>query len=703
MQNLILPMTSPVTRAVPQSPRKGHGPDRRRPTVMRRWTSRLLRGLLSILLAIAVFPGPAVGEDSTPSEQGGTANGASLDAVGELAAGADLLDGGPVFELTEVRRGQRGYGLSVFAGETPERFEVEVLGVLDHSTPELSYILARLGGQGLEQSGVAAGMSGSPVYLEGKLAGAVAFSYQFGLEAIAGITPIQAMRRLSELPVSPLAGSLPASGDRSTARSSTARSSTTGGGVGNPALVPSLDQLISGELPENLLALHLGLLEPRRASRALGEGVGAPAWTWTAGGFGDRAAGLLRGAVGSLRPRVMAGSRAHGGGDEGAAREAALAHLAGGSAVAAVLVDGDLHLAAHGTVTERRGDEILAFGHPMFGLGPVAVPLAASEVVTVISNVANSFKVSNTGAILGVFDQDREAGVRGRLGADPDMTPLKVRLRSSDGRETDYAMRVAEIQMMRPLLLTVATLGALDAGSYSGGYQGIDLALRFTFAGEGAPDDLMLTQTFDGDSAGSDAALYLLGVAAFLDFNPWRRIDYEEVEVEFTQVDRPRSATLVAGHASRRKLAPGETLRVTLELDPYRGERQRQEVEVRIPDDAPAGRYYLFLGDGSSLDAVRSAVEKTTPETFGQALAAVRSLHSRGELLVYGMVSRPGLSLAGEAMPGLPGSFRSIFGASRQTDLEPLRLEILQRDRQVLSAPIEGAVRLDLEIEVPED
>ncbi len=104
------------------------------------------------------------------------------------------------FPAEEVSRGQKGYGLSVFAGTEPERFEVEVLGVLHHSTPELSYILARLSGQDLERSGVAAGMSGSPVYIDGRLAGAVAFSYLFGLDAIAGITPIGAMRRLSELP-----------------------------------------------------------------------------------------------------------------------------------------------------------------------------------------------------------------------------------------------------------------------------------------------------------------------------------------------------------------------------------------------------------------------------------------------------------------------------------------------------------------------
>lgn len=609
-----------------------------------------------------------------------------------------LLEGGAAIELSEVYRGQRGYGLSVFAGEVPERFEVEVLGVLDHSTPELSYILARLSGQGLEQSGVAAGMSGSPVYLEERLAGAVAFSYQFGLDAIAGITPIGAMRRLSELPVvSPLAGSVPA------ASAATVPGSVPSGGASAmpvaEELRPTFEQLVSAELPESLLALHLELLEPRRASRVLGEAAMTPAWTWTAGGFGDQATNLLRGAVGTLRPRVMAG--AGGGNDHETVRSDALATLGGGSAVAAVMVDGDLHLAAHGTVTERRGDEVLAFGHPMFGLGPVAVPLAVSEVVTVIANVANSFKVSNTGPILGIFDQDREAGVRGHLGPEPEMTPLSVVLRSSDGQERRYAMRVAEIQMMRPLLMTVATLGALDAGSYSGGYQGIDLEMRFAFAGDDGPEDLVIAQTFDGDSAGSDAALYLLGVAAFLDFNPWQRIRYESVEVEMTQVDRPRSATLVAAHPSRRRLAPGETLEVTLELDPYRGERERRSFEVRIPDEAPAGRYYLFVGDGSSLDAVRLAIEKTAPETFDQALDSVRSLHSRGELLVYGVVARPGLAVAGEAMPALPGSLRSIYGASRQTDLEALRLDIIHRERHPLTTPIEGGLRLDLDIEIP--
>ena len=602
---------------------------------------------------------------------------------GQSALAIDAAPRVPIVPVEEIERGQRGYGLSVFAGHEPERFEFEVLGVLHHSTPELSYIMARLSGQDLERSGVAGGMSGSPVYLDDRLVGAVAFSYLFGLDAIAGITPIQAMRRLSELPAaSPIPG-LPVSS----------------GGLGSDlrSWAPSFEQLARGERIEGLLDRHLTQLTGGGGGTPSGMG---PAWTWTAAGFGDPVRSLLEGHVGTLRP-VLAGlgAGAVAGAALGSSTQGALAQdLVGGSAVSAVLVDGDLHLAAHGTVTERQGDEILAFGHPMFGLGPIQVPLATSEVVTVIASTANSFKVSNAGTVIGIFDQDREAGVRGRLGVEPPQTPLEIRLKGA--AERTYLMRVAEIQAMRPLLMTVATLGALDAGSRLGGYQGIDMEARFALAGH---DDVWIRQSFDGDSAGTDAALHLLSLAAFLEFNSWQALDYEAVEVELHQVEHPRSASLVAGHPERLVVAPGERVGVHLELDPYRGERRRERVEVEIPSDAPEGRYYVFLGGGTSLDAVRLAVEKTSPESFDQALDALRGLHSRRDLVTYGVVARPGMVLQGQALPALPGSVRSLVTASRKTDLVPLSLQIVHRRVQPFDVPIDGAVRIDFEIERPRD
>ncbi len=569
----------------------------------------------------------------------------------------------PTISTDEMRRGQKGYGLSVFHGTEPERFEVEVLGVLQNSTPELSYILARLSGQDLERSGVAGGMSGSPVYLDGRLAGAVSFSYVYGLDAIAGITPIGAMRRLTEIPRGAVGRPIPG-----------ARPAAAG-------LAVEWEDLVRRRFSPDLLAERLGRLRPapEDGSRA--------ALQWTASGFGSEALGLLSGALGPLTPAAAA---------SGGGIAAVAAELAPGSAVAAVLVDGDLSLAAHGTVTERVGDEVLAFGHPVFSLGPVNLPMAPSEVVTVIANVSSSFKVSNAGPVIGAFDQDREAGVRGRLGLEAPTTPITVRLRGLAERQ--YRMRVANLRQLRPTLLAVSALGALTAGSYSTGTQGLDLTVRFRLAGH---EDLEIRQSFEGDQAGIDSVVHLLGVASFLELNPFAEVELEGVEVELDQVERPQSATLVAAYPQRSRVEPGQTVPVTLELQEYRGERRRKVVEVVVPETVPAGRYSVLIGDGTSMDAARLTIEQRTPQTLEQALALLRSFRSRRELVTYGLIAKPGLALAGEAMPDLPGSVRSIVAAGATAAPSALWLDIAYEAVEVLQRPVDGVLRVDLEVRRP--
>ncbi len=559
----------------------------------------------------------------------------------------------PTITVDEVSRGQKGYGMSVFAGTEPERFEVEVLGVIRNSTPELSYILARLTGQDLERSGVVAGMSGSPVYLDDRLAGAVAFSYLFGLDAIAGITPIGAMRRLSELPAG-----VPA---RRTAAP--------------PDLTIDFEDLLERDFPQDLLVRQIDRLQAPSHHGA------RPTLQWTASGFGAAATALLGRALGDIMPA--------GAGPSGSATVAA--ELNPGSAVAAVLVRGDLNLAAHGTVTDRTGDEVLAFGHPMFSLGPVSLPLAPSEVVTVIANVANSFKVSNAGAVVGAFDQDREAGVRGRLGLVAPTTPLAVRLRGLSHR--DYRMEVANLPQLRPILLAISALGALNSGSYSGGFQGIDLDARIAIEGHG---DLRIRQSFDGDQAAIGSVIHLLGFAAFLEFNTLAEVEIEAVEVELTQVERPHSATLIAAYPERTRLEPGHSVAVTLELQAFRGDRFRRQIEIEVPAWAPDGKYIVLIGDGTSMDAVRLSLEHRQPTSFDQALALMRSFRSRRELVIYGLLPAPGLAVAGEVMPNLPGSMRAIFAAASAG--APLWYDVAAEKVEIQGRPLDGVVRLDFEI-----
>ncbi len=552
-----------------------------------------------------------------------------------------------ILPLAEVAPGQRGYGLSVFRGGEPERFEVEVLGVWQNVLPDTSYILARLSGQGLETSGVVAGMSGSPVYLEDRLAGAVAFAWPFAQEAVAGITPIEAMRELYRPASSP--------------RPPRARP------------VAGLRQIAGGELPPELLAEGLGRLRSQLA-HSLGSGL-----LWNTVGFAENSRLRLAGQLGSV---AAAGASTDGVGE-----------LAPGGSVSAVLIDGDLRLAATGTVTDRVGDDLLAFGHSFLGVGEIRVPMATSEVVTVLASRFSSFKIANLGPVVGAFELDRATGIRGRLGGRAPTVPMSVTV--AGDRRAAFELRLADMPELTPVLAAVSTLGALDAATQSGGSQGLDLEARLDLGGHG---ELVIRQSFDGESAGLEGAVYLLAVTAFVLGNELAEVDLEGIAVELRQHPEPRTARLAEAHAGRALVRPGESLTLNLDLLAYRGERFREQIEVTLPTDLPDGRYSLLVGDGVSVDGARLALERSAPLSFRQALELLNGLHARDELVVLGVFGGRGLAVAGETLPQLPGSLRSIWSAAGSSSAQPLRLAVAQQLERRLAVPVEGLLRVDLEV-----
>jgi hypothetical protein len=556
----------------------------------------------------------------------------------------------PTIPLTEVKKGQLGYGLSVFSGTEPERFDVEVIGVMRNLRPNISYILARLTGKGLEKSGVAAGMSGSPVFIDGRLAGAVAFSWPFSNEAIAGITPIDSMRTLSTFQALPV----------------------------TPPPPINLSELRSGKVPEGLLTAQLSRLQPQITGGAV------PAVQWATSGFGELSLGMLRQGLGSVG---AAGKAAPGAVSE---------DLAPGKSVSVVLVDGDFELAANGTVTDRYGDHVLAFGHPFLGLGPVRVPMAAAEVVTVLSSANNSFKISNTGPIVGAFEQDRQLGIQGRIGAAAPMVPMSLHVAAQGGEKTrDFHMRLADLPEFIPLLVGSTVLGGIESASYATGQQSLELTAHLRLQKYG---DLEVRQSFDSENAGTDASSFLLTMVNYLTQNPLQKVNLESVDVTVSQTDKPKVATLVAANADRTVVRPGQRVNLNLDLVAFRGDRFHHSLAVDLPPDLPVGRYSLLVGDGSSIDAARIALEPAEPQSFPQALALLRSFHSRRDLMVLGIYAGAGLSVAGEVMPRLPGSVRSLWGAAGSGSVVGLRSTVAQEQRERMAMPVTGLVRIDLEV-----
>ncbi len=207
-----------------------------------------------------------------------------------------------------------------------------------------------------------------------------------------------------------------------------------------------------------------------------------------------------------------------------------------------------------------------------------------------------------------------------------------------------------------------------------------------------------MRQSFDGDAAAVEAAVYLLAVTGFLVNNPMADARLSGLKIALEQYPQPRLARLVEAHASRTVVQPGERIAVNIDLQAYRGERLRQSLELDLPTDLPDGRYTLLVGDGVSVDSARLAVERTAPVRFRQALDLLRGLHSRRQLVVLGVFGGHGLAVAGETLPQLPGSVRSIWSAAGAGAVQPLRLAIAQQSERQMEVPIEGLLRVDLEV-----
>ena len=320
--------------------------------------------------------------------------------------------------------------------------------------------------------------------------------------------------------------------------------------------------------------------------------------------------------------------------------------------------------------------------------------MATADIITVLGSTYSSFKLSNVGEVVGAFNVDRSAGIRGVVGLEAPTVPIEVTVRGD--REATYNMELADLPAVTPSLVAVSIISALDETTQSAGRAGFDLVARFELGDHG---DLDVRQSFDGDNAGIQAAIYVLAITGFLEQNGFGTVDLERVEVELDQYPKPRTLRLVGGHASQSLVRPGDDVTITLDLKDGEGVDSRRSLEVQVPTDIPAGRYSLLVGDGASANVARLQIEQTDPVTLEQALDYFRRLHSPSDLVALGVFAEPGLSVGGEVMPQLPGSLRSIWGAAASSNAKSVGLAIAQEQVESMEKPLVGMIRIDLEVQ----
>ncbi len=530
-----------------------------------------------------------------------------------------------IMPLDQIRAGMHGVAYTVFEGTKPEPMDLQVLGVLrDQNGPKGDIILVRLQGKKPEYTGVVAGMSGSPVYIEGKLVGALAFRIgQFSKEPIAGITPIQQMLEINELDATP-------GGDSQT--SAPKVQTTKVSGPGSAAVVQPLTNY--------LVAIETPLVFSGFSEQALRQF--APQFA---------AAGIV--------PVMGAG---------GMSEERQPEPLEPGSAVSAVLVRGDMDIAATCTVTYLDPKRLLACGHPLMQFGQVDMPMYKAQVVATLPSPLNAFKIINTTEPVGAFVQDRHTGILGRFDREPQMIPVTLAIHGSAGPK-EFHFEVLNNAQLTPVAMMSTVFSALQGVNEYG--EGTTYRLRGRIKVNGYPDVNLQNMFAPGDTGaptGVALALSLGDRFSRIYQNPYDKPKVAGVQLEVDLVNERRSARLESARTDVTEARPGDDIVVEAVLRPYRGDRIVRSIPVKIPTSTPKGLLRILVSDGDTLDRVRRFNMNINRKLdLASTIALLNKEHVNTQLYISLLEANPEAMVEDKVMPALPLSVMNVMEGMRGT------------------------------------
>jgi hypothetical protein len=575
--------------------------------------------------------------------------------------------------LSEVHKGMKGYGVTVFEGTKLEKFDVEIVGVLNNIAPGQDLILANIDGPVVRRAGVIAGMSGSPIYIDGKVIGALSYGWQFSKEPLAGITPIDEMLQM------PRAGGAAGNMANAAAPRFTGAEFLKALGEGkSEALFESMAGKMWGAHPAAVsgakpiaIPLSLGGFAPETVER-FGKYLDGM-------GFMTVPMGSTTGAA-STKPATNK-------------------PFAPGDPIGAVLLSGDFTLAATGTVTHVDGDRVWAFGHPFLDMGEVSFPMAQSEIVTVMPSLASSFKFANTGAIVGSLEQDRAVGISGVVGQKAQMIPLELTVDSSGPSHT-YHVQIVRHPQLSPLILAMAADTVVTSAQRGAGERTVLLDSEIKLKGFAEP--IHLREGWAGAQARQAIPAYLAVVAQYVMSNEFRDAEVENIKIRLHHDDNLKIAKLLEASLEtpeKGRVSAGDTVKVRTVLKPFRGEPFVETFDVKIPDNQPAGAAYLLVGSGSLVNQVDFSLVPPDPRSLDQVIAVLQRLRPSTDLTLGLYSATDGAVTAGVYLPNLPPTMRAVVtGDTTNGAQAPVRYHSTDHVARSLGYIVDGALKIDVDV-----
>ena len=604
---------------------------------------------------------------------------AFLLVVACAGAGASLPNAQPTpfMPVGEVRPGMVGIGRTVFAGDTLEDFRANIIGVLKNViAPGRDLIIARLEGGPLAQTGVIQGMSGSPVYVDGKLIGAVSYALgSFPREPIAGITPIAEMIAAM--------------------RDAPARTASTEFDLTWPAT----PEQIYGALSRVVNRASTPVRSPLRPTDIVGAAsladwapqlrpIGAAVF---ASGLSHEVEAALREVSvvqGPTRSTVQGSS---GSTVQGSARRA----LRPGDPVGMTFIRGDMEMGASGTVTHIDGAQVYAFGHAFLSQGPTTMPMTHANVLTVLPSLDSSMKIGSMGPVIGRMTQDRSVGVGGVLGRGPSELAVRVNLASAGAPTRAFNFQVVHDQSLTPLFAFVSILNTLASYDRPAGATTITAKGHISY---GASGRLEIDDVFTGDTALTQAATTALTPIGALATNTFRPLLPESMEVTLRVTEAEDHSTIERVWLDTVKPVPGGTHTVHVQLRRFRGGLDTVSLPITLPSRL-TGPVTLLVSDAPTLTTLeQNELRPGGPASLEALLTRLRDTRANHHLYVRLLAPSPGTAVAGQSQPALPSSIQAALDADKSTASTALSRTVLGSWQLRLPRVVRGSREVPLTV-----
>lgn len=575
--------------------------------------------------------------------------------------------------VDDVRPGMVGVGRTVYAGSDLEEFRVSILGVMRNIIgPRRNLILARLEGGMLANTGVIQGMSGSPVYIDGRLVGAVSYSLgSFPKEPIAGITPIAEM--IEDI-------------DSRSPRSVSAAPDLTW--PASPAQVFDALAQIARRAASPLSPTRTGsesIVGP--ASLAdLGPRLRPIGTAFTLSGFDSGIAGRFEQAL-----QMPVRQTPDGGG-----ASSPTATLRPGDPVGMSLVRGDFEMGATGTVTHVDGAKVYAFGHPFLNLGPTQLAMTEAHVVTVLPSLDSSMKLASMGRVIGTVTQDRATAVGGTLGAGPAELRVRMNLRSPGTAPQQFEFHVLNDPSLTPIFTYAALLNALTAWERQTGVMSVAVRGSLSFGPDGTVE---FDDVFTGDSALAIAASTVAGPLGTLMPNTFRAVAPESLTVEIDTNETESYSTIERAWLDTVRPAAGGTYRLHVQLRDYRGGTRVVDLPIVMPGQN-TGPLTLMISDGAALQTFEQReLRPTAAASWSDLLERANRVRRGNRLYVRLVANASGSVLGGDILPALPATVQSVVQADPTTTRAPVSRIVVGMWEQRMDRPVRGSRELTITLD----